>query len=59
MGFYLRLVEDGNVDILSQTLVDVVLDINNEKQRSKNTIELVKDYFQAERELSDWREILI
>ena len=59
MGFYLRLVEDGNVDILSQTLVDVALDLNNEKQRSKNNIELVKDYFQVERELSDWHAILI
>ena len=59
MGFYLRLVEDGNVDALSQTLVDVALDIKNEKQRSKNNTELVKDYFQVERELSDWRAILI
>ena len=50
MGFYVRLVEDGSVDILSQTLIDAALDIRNEKQRSKNNIELVKDYFQADRE---------
>ncbi len=59
MGFYVRLVKDGDVDALSQALLDVVSDFDNEKQRSKNNIELAKDYFQVERELSDWHEILI
>lgn len=59
MGFYARLVTDGNVDALSQALLDVVLDIGNEKHLSKNNIELAKDYFQVERELSDWHAILI
>ena len=59
MGFYLRLVKDGDVDALSQALLDMVSDFDNEKQRSKNNIELAKDYFQVERELSDWNAILI
>ena len=59
MGFYVRLVKDGDVDALSQTLLDVVSDMDNEKQRSKNNIELARNYFQIERELSDWRSILI
>jgi glycosyltransferase involved in cell wall biosynthesis len=59
MGFYVRLVKDGDVDELSQALLDVVSDIENEKQRSKNNPELAKDYFQVERELSEWHAILI
>ena len=59
MGFYVRLVKDGDVEALSQALLGVALDIDNEKQRSKNNIELEKNYFQVERELSDWYEILI
>ena len=47
------------MDALSQTLFDVASDIDNEKQRSKHNIELAKDYFQLERELSDWNTILI
>ena len=59
MGFYLHLVKDGDVDALSQALIDVALDIDNEKQRSKVNIELTRYYFQVERELSDWQGILI
>jgi len=59
MGFYVRLVKDGDVDALSQTLLDVAMDIDNEKQRSKVNIGLTKEYFQVEREVSDWREVLI
>ena len=59
MGFYLHLVKDGDVDALSQTLFDVALDIDNEKQRSKDNGKLARDYFQVERELSDWHGVLI
>jgi len=59
MGFYIHLVKDRDVDALSQVLIDVALDIDNEKQRSKINIELARDYFQVERELSDWQGVLI
>jgi glycosyltransferase involved in cell wall biosynthesis len=59
MGFYLHLVKDGDVDALSQALLDVALDVENEKQRSKVNIGLTKEYFQVEREMSDWREVLV
>ena len=59
MGFYEHLVKDGDVDALSQTLINVAMDIDNEKQRSKVNIRLTKEYFQVERELSDWREVLV
>ena len=59
MGFYLHLVKDGDVDALSQALIDVALDIDNEKQRSKDNGKLARDYFQVERELSDWHGVLI
>ncbi len=59
MGFYLHLVKDGDVDALSQLLIDVALDIDNEKQHSKKNTELAKKYFQVERELSDWNGVLI
>ncbi len=59
MGFYVRLVKDGDVDALSQVLYDVASDIDNEKQHSKDNTELARDYFQVERELSDWNEVLI
>ncbi len=59
MGFYVHLVKDGDVDALSQTLINVAMDIDNEKQRSKANIGLTKEYFQVERERSDWCEVLV
>lgn len=59
MGFYIRLVKDGDIDLLSQTLLDVASDIDNEKHRSKKNGELAKGYFQSERELSQWHQLLI
>ena len=59
MGFYIRLVKDGDIDVLSQTLLEVASDIDNEKQRSKKNGELAKSYFQSERELGQWHQLLI
>ena len=38
---------------------ETYLDIDNERQRSKVNIELTREYFQVERELSDWNGVLV
>ena len=59
MGFYIHLVKNGDVDELSQKLVQVVLDIEDEKLKSEKNIGLVSDYFQVEEELAQWLNVLI
>ncbi len=59
MGFYIHLVKNGNVDALAEKLLAVVMDIENEKLRSSKNVALVQDYFQTERELAQWDELLV
>lgn len=59
MGFYIHLVKDGDIGELSQKLVQVALDIDNEKLKSEKNIELVQGYFRVEEELAQWLKILV
>ena len=59
MGFHVHLVKDSDIDKLSNELVQVVSDLDNEKQMSKKNMKLAKSYFSVERELSEWQEVLV
>ncbi len=59
MGFYIHLVRNGDVEALTEKLLAVVMDIENEKLRSVKNTALVQDYFQSERELAQWDELLV
>jgi len=59
MGFYVRLVKDGNLQALSETLFDVVKSLDGEKQRAAGNAALASQYFQAGRELADWHALFI
>ncbi|MDH5612957.1 MAG: glycosyltransferase family 4 protein [Gammaproteobacteria bacterium] len=58
MGFYVHLVKNKDVDALSVKLHDVVAVIEDEKLKSKVNVELSKNYFSTEREVSEWSDIL-
>ena len=58
MGFYIHLVKNGDVDALSKKLIQVALDIDNEKIKSNKNIDLVEGYFRVEEELAQWLSIL-
>ena len=59
MGFHVHLVKDSDVDKLSLELVQVVSDLDKEKRLSEDNMNLAKSYFSVDRELSEWRELLI
>lgn len=59
MGFYIHIVRNADVSELSQKLIDVANDIESEKQKSKVNVALVQKYFRIEREMSQWREVLV
>ena len=59
MGFHVHLVNDSDIDKLSSELVQVVSDLDREKQMSKNNMALAKSYFSVDRELNEWREVLV
>jgi glycosyltransferase involved in cell wall biosynthesis len=59
MGFYIHLVEDSDVEKLSARLVQVVSNIDEEKLKAKNNMSLAKSYFSVDRELAEWKEVLI
>lgn len=59
MGFYIHLVKDGDINGLSQKLLQVSLDITNEKLNSKINVGLVQSYFRVEEELSQWLEVFV
>ncbi|MBI3187625.1 MAG: glycosyltransferase [Gammaproteobacteria bacterium] len=59
MGFYIHLVEDGNLAALSDKLLIVANQLINEKEKSMNNIDLARKYFGVDRELNEWLEILI
>ncbi|MDA3869915.1 MAG: glycosyltransferase family 4 protein [Gammaproteobacteria bacterium] len=58
MGFYIHLVSDGDIDALSQKLVQIAINIKDEKMMSENNVELVESYFQVKEELAQWLKIL-
>ena len=58
MGFYIHLVKNGDIDALSKKLIQVAVDIDNEKIKSNKNIDLVEGYFRVEEELVQWLSIL-
>ena len=59
MGFHVQLVSDSDIDALSAKLLQVVSDLDEEKSKAKKNMKLAEDYFSVERELSEWREVLV
>lgn len=59
LGFYVHLVNDGRVDELSNKLLDIAMNLSEEKARSLCNIELAGKLFSPERELGEWLEILV
>lgn len=59
MGFYVHLVKDSDIDMLSSELVQVVSDLDEEKHKAEKNMALAKEYFSVERELSEWRQVLV
>jgi len=58
MGFYVRLAADKNIMELSEILVEVARNVNDELLRSQANVALARRYFNAEREKADWSKIL-
>ncbi len=59
MGFYVRLSDDRDIAQLSDVLCHVARHIADELRRSQGNVELVRKYFNAEREWADWSKILV
>lgn len=59
MGFYIHLVENADIEKLSDKLLQVVSDLDYEKLKTKNNMGLAKSYFTVGRELSEWQEVLV
>lgn len=59
MGFNIHLVTDGNVADLSAVLLAVVRNLHTEKEKTTYNIELSRKYFQVDREISEWLDILV
>ena len=59
MGFYVHLVKNGDVGALTKKLLEVALDIDSEKIKSSKNATLVQGYFQPERELAQWDDVLV
>lgn len=59
LGFYLHLAKDNDIDDLTRILLQVCRNISSEREKTKVNHELVRKYFQRERELNDWHEILL
>lgn len=59
MGFYIHLVKNSEIEELSKKLIQVALDIENEKLKSEKNIGLVQGYFRVEEELAQWLKILV
>jgi GalNAc-alpha-(1->4)-GalNAc-alpha-(1->3)-diNAcBac-PP-undecaprenol alpha-1,4-N-acetyl-D-galactosaminyltransferase len=59
MGFYVHLVKDSDINALSDKLNQVVSNLDEEKQLSKRNMALAKAYFSVDRELDEWREVLV
>ncbi len=59
MGFYIHLVKNGDVDALTNKLLEVALNLADEKCMSLKNAALVQECFQPERELAQWNDILV
>ncbi len=59
MGFYVKLVKDADIHALSEELLTVSSGIENEKIKAKNNMVLAKACFSVERELAEWRQVLV
>ncbi len=59
MGFHVHLVKDSDVRALSDKLNQIVANLDKEKQLSKDNMALAKSYFSVDRELDEWREVLV
>jgi len=59
LGFHVHLVEDGDIDGLSATLVRLAGEVDEQLARSRSNVELAAKLFQPSRELSDWLALLL
>jgi len=59
MGFHVHLVKDSDINALSAKLNQVVSNLDEEKELSKRNMALAKAYFSVDRELDEWREVLV
>ena len=59
MGFHVHLVKNSDISALAEKLVQVVSNLDNEKELSNKNMELSKSYFSVDRELAEWKEILV
>ncbi|MDD3505789.1 MAG: glycosyltransferase [Sulfurimonas sp.] len=59
LGFYTHLIKDRDIDELSNKLLFVSKNIDNEKLRSEPNFELAKNIFNTQQEVDSYLEILI
>lgn len=59
MGFQVTLAADRDHDDLADKLLAMVKQIDDEKKASSNNAKLAIEYFNVQRELASWQEILI
>ncbi len=59
MGFYIHIVDNGDREKLSEKLIEVAMNLENEKEKAAVNRNLVTKYFAIERELADWDEVLV
>ena len=59
MGFHVHLVKNSDISALAEKLVQVASNLDNEKELSNKNMELSKKYFSVDRELAEWKEILV
>lgn len=58
IGFYFHMVETGNLNILSDKLLSVVLDFNSELEHIEDNIDILKIKFSEDREINGWLKIM-
>lgn len=59
MGFHVHLAANGNIAELSDLLLYAVNNLDAEKEKSNRNVELSRKYFQKDREIKEWLEILV
>ena len=59
MGFYIHIVNNGDKDRLSEKLLEVAENLKIEKEKAAVNVNLVKKYFEIERELADWDKVFV
>ena len=59
LGFHIHLTKDNNVENLKKILIDVCLNIENEKSKAKENHDKALKFFALEREKKEYMEILI